>query len=286
MRRAAVLIVLGVIAGACGLDESGLVSNEGGVDANLPEACTTLDAACLGAVDSVWTPVTLGDAGCSAGFNATQLKTNPQDTPASCACGACSVVGAYACEAGVPISGGDGCGDDPFATATPGQCTDVTSTQHLLAHGQNATGSVGCFAANDAGTGATSEALTVCVPGCSADFCGAAHPCVMAEGDVACPAGFTLAAHAGTGVDPGCGPCPCEAGAPGACGGTVTAFFQNGCNAVDDAGTYAVETCNDLTPNHYKSVFVALTPPDASCAVTAQPTGDASLLGLKTICCR
>jgi len=288
MKRLAVgmFLAASAVAGACALAESGLLPDDGGLDSSLPEACASLDAACLGALDPSWTPVTIGDGGCGPAFSAVHLKTNPRDTDASCACGTCSVVGAYACDSGVPISGGNNCGDNPFATATPGQCTNVNSTQHLLAHAPKATGTVGCFAANDAGAGALADDLEVCVPGCTADFCGAAHPCVMAEGEVTCPSGFTLAAVAGTGVDPGCAPCACEAGPPGACGGTVTAFYQNGCNASDDAGTYPVETCHDLSPNHYQSVFVALTPPDASCTVTAQPAGDASFVGVKTICCR
>lgn len=285
MRRVALALVFaaGAIA-ACALDEAG-VFEDGGADANVPEACATLDAACLGALDPIWTPVAIGDGGCGAGWSSVHLATNPHDTATSCACGACDVVGSYSCEAGVPISGGDNCGDNPFATATPGTCTNVTPTQHLKAHLVNANGTVGCFAANDAGTGAQADDLVVCVPGCAADFCGATKTCVMAEGEVNCPSGFQLAARAGTGVDPGCGPCACEAGPPGECGGTVTAFFQTGCHAADDAGVYAVDTCTVINAQ-YKSVDVELTPPDASCAVTAQPEGDASLTGIKTICCR
>ena len=290
MKRAlAAIATLSAIAAACALAESGLLPVDGGVavDANLPEACATLDAACLGtlAQSGTWTPVALAAGACGADWSSVHLKTNPHDTATSCACGACSVVGAYACEAGVPIVGGNGGGDSPFMTATPGQCSNGNATQHLLAHGQSATGAVGCFAPNDAGAGASADDLALCVPGCAADFCGGAQQCVMAEGDVACPSGFTLAAHAGTDVDPGCAPCPCEAGPPGACTGTITAFYQNNCNAADDAGTFALDTCNFIS-QQYKSVHVDLVAPDASCAVTSQPAGDASLVGEKTLCCR
>ena len=290
--RLVVVSVLAAVAtaSACAISESGLLPDDagsldgGGNDvAILP--CTTLDAACLGALDPIWKPVATTDASCAAGWTSVHLQTNPHDIPGSCACGACSVVGSYACTTGVPISGGNNCGDSPFATATPGQCTNVTATQHLQAHGTNATGSVSCSAPGDAGTGAASDDLALCVPGCDSDFCGGGSRCIVAEGDVACPNGFLLFTHAGTGVDPGCGPCPCEAGAPGACSGTVTAFFNDNCQAQDDAGTFGIETCNYIS-QQYKSVWVDLTPPDASCTVTGSPDGDASLLGEKTICCQ
>lgn len=283
------MIVLGlaVMAGACALSESGLLVDAGGIgDVNVPEACSTLDAACLGALSSAWTPVALGDGGCGADWTPVHLRANAHDVAGSCVCGECNVVGAYVCDAGVPISGGDNnCGDSPFATATPGQCTNVNPTQHLKAHQIAASGTVGCFAANDAGTGAASDDFVVCIPGCSADFCGGPQECVMAEGAVGCPSGYNLAARPGTGVDPGCGPCPCEAGPPGDCAGTVTAFFQDNCQAADDAGTYVVDSCTVITAQ-YKSVDVELTAADASCAVTAAPTADASLTGVKTLCCR
>ncbi len=214
------------------------------------------------------------------------MFTNPHVLAGGCACGVCTQTNAFTCDAGVPISGGNNCGDDPFATATPGACTNVNATQHLKAHAIEATATAQCAAPNDAGTGASSDSILVCVPGCAVDFCGGSSRCAMAEGNVACPSGFSLFAHAGTGVDPGCAPCTCEAGAPGTCSGNVTAYFNDGCDAGDDAGVYPIESCN-VIDNQYQSVFVALTPPDASCSLTSSTiTGDASLIGTMTICCQ
>lgn len=280
-------VVLGALAFACGIAENGLLDVDGGgVDVQIPETCASLDASCLGALSSEWQPVSIASGTCgSAGVGVT-LVTNPRVLAGGCACAACAPLGAFTCNSPVPISGGNGCGDDPFASATPGACTNVSSTQHLQAHAVQAAGSVTCAAANDAGAGATTDAVTVCAPSCTTDFCGGASRCAMAEGDVACPAGLTLFAHAGTAADPGCAPCACEAGAPGNCGGTVTAYYNDNCVPADDAGTFAIDSCNFIN-NKYTSVLVTLTPPDASCTpTTTSITGDASLIGTKTICCQ
>ncbi len=282
-------LVLVALGGACSLSESGLLDAGAiGVDANLPEACSTLDAACLGALGSEWQPVAIGDGGCSSGFSSVTLVTNPRLLDGGCACGGCSVVGAFTCTKPTPISGGNNCGDNPIAQAPPGQCTQA-SAQHLEAHVVQATGSVGCFAPNDAGSGAAADEVTVCIPGCAADFCSGPSRCVMAEGSVGCPSGFQPFARVGTGVDPGCAACACDAGPPGDCTGTVTGFDNSSCN---DGGalvhTYAVGTCNVFDNNtNFQSVLVSLAPPDASCTVSSAPVaGDASLVGAKTICCQ
>jgi len=285
MRRAVFVGLATVAVAACALDQTGLLDDgdDGGDDAIQP--CTTLDAACLGALDPSWKPIALADGGCGLGFSPETWKTNPRDVPGSCVCGACEVVGSYACEAGVAVRGGNTCTDNPIAIATPGVCTNNTATQHIEAYAVQATGTVGCFAPNDAGTGAVTDDLDLCVPGCYADFCGGS-PCVYAEGDVACPSGFTFVAHAGTGADPGCAPCACEAGAPGTCGGTVTAYYNLGCDAGDEAGTFGIQSgCGFIGPQ-YQSVLVELVPPDAGCSVTGASSGDASLTGEKTICCQ
>jgi hypothetical protein len=228
----------------------------------------------------------VGDGGCGAGFTAATLVTNPRLLDGGCACGACATSGAFSCPPS-PISGGNSCNDNPIANAPSGQCTQAHA-QHLEAHVVQATGSVACSAPNDAGAGASGDDVTLCIPGCSADFCGGASRCVIAEGEVACPSGFQLFARAGTGVDPGCAPCACDAGAPGDCTGSVTAFETNNCADSGLVHTYAAGTCNVFdNQTNYSSVLVTLTPPDASCTVaSATVDGDASLVGVKTICCQ
>lgn len=307
---AAVASVAGCIAGAwigaCGLPQSGLsasLDDGGGRDgtaaivdgSRTPDgpgdgetgaspACAP-DAGCLGALPTGWRPVGVSDAGCAAGFTAMPLLVNPRLADGGCACGACQTVGSFACSGGVAVSGGDNCADPTLVTVTPGTCA-AASAQHVEAHPPQATGSVACTVANDAGTGALTDTLTVCVPGCSVDYCQTAQRCVEAEGDLACPSGFTLLARAGTGADPGCAPCACEAGPPGTCGGTVTVYDNGSCADSGGAATYAVGGCTQYsTSSNYQSVLVELVAPDASCSAQTAVEGDASLTGVKTICC-
>jgi hypothetical protein len=267
---------------ACGLPLDGLGASvdasagDGGIEAGddasgsdegeIPTGCVTLDAACLGAVPAGWQPVSVPDGGC--------------------ACGACQIVGAFDCIGAVPVSGGDGCNDPTLVTVAPATCT-AAQAQHVEAHPPPAIGTVGCFVPNDAGTGAVTDTLTVCVPGCTADYCGSSPRCVLAEGDVPCPTGFTLLSVAGTGADPGCGPCACDAGPPGICGGTITVYDGGSCTG--GWATYPVGTCNQFsTTVNYESLIVDLVPPTASCSSTSTTPGpgDASLLGVHTICCQ
>lgn len=289
MRRVFLVLIAG-----CGISEQGLLDvDDGGgvgVDANLPETCATLDAACLGSPGPDWSPISLTDAGCGSGFTPQSFKTNPRLLDGGCACGACQVTGSFACEASTPISGGNNCTDDPIAQAPPGVCTQAHA-QHLEGAVTQATnGTIGCSVSNDAGAGAVGDDVTTCIPtSCTADFCGGGSVCAIAEGEVACPSGFSLFARVGTDVDPFCASCGCDASAPGRCGGNVTGFESNDCT--DGGGlvhTYAVGTCNVFDNNtDYSSVLVQLVPPDASCSVSSATVGgDAGLVGTKTICCK
>jgi hypothetical protein len=294
-------------AAACGLSRAGLgnPADDGGIlgerDATrptdalasidgdtdeAPPGCTTVDAACLGPLPQGWAPVLLADAGCSPGYTSHTLLANPRLGDGGCACGACQILGAYDCDAAVAISGGDGCGDPTLISVAPGTC-GAAQAQHVEAHPPAATGSVGCFAPNDAGAGVTTDSVTLCLPGCAVDYCQTGQRCVVAVGDLPCPAGFTLAMKAGSGADPGCAPCGCEAGPPGTCGGTVTVYDNASCTDSGAQATYPVGACNQYsTTNDYESVLVSLTAPAASCTASPADDGDASLTGVKTICCQ
>ncbi len=304
-------------ASACGLPHTGLSdrpldggandatsSGRGGDSASPPEndtgagdggtgladaagpACEPVDAACLGSIPPGWAPVQVSDGGCAPGFGVQTLQVNPRLRDGGCACGACAVVGSFTCNGVVPISGGDGCNDPTLVTATSGTCA-VASAQHVEAHPPQATGTVACSAPNDVGAGATSDPLTLCIPACGVDYCQGSARCIEADGERACPAGFALRATAGTGVDPGCAPCPCEAGAPGACRGTVTAYDNATCADSGTQTTYAMGTCNQYsTTNDYQSLLVELVPPLPTCSSPTADVGDASLTGVKTICCQ
>jgi hypothetical protein len=302
---------VGSWAAACGLARSGLEPDGAGGDAGAdatslgdgngsydaprgdggqeaaPPACKTLDAACVGPIPAGWQPVGVSDAGCPAEFDAHTLLVNPRVGNGGCGCGACQVVGAYGCGS-VSVSGGNTCMDPTLVVAPPGVCTPA-SAQHVEGYPPAVTGTVGCVAPNDAGTGATTDPLTVCVPGCAADYCGLPSPCIMADGDKACPAGFTRHLRAGTGVDPGCAPCACEAGAPGPCTGTVTVFDNATCDDSGSSATYGIGTCNQFsTQNNYAAVLAQVVPPLVGCnpAFETGDVGDASLTGVKSICCR
>lgn len=296
------LIASGLFGVACGIDFVGSreapgagggadASSEGAArDAALPSACVTLDASCLGVLPDIWKPIAVGSPACGAGFTSVSLLANPRTAAGSCACGTCQPQGAFTCAGNTPISGGNTCQDNPIAQAAPGKCTSANA-QHIMGAPQKATGSVTCLAANDAGTGAMVDELAVCVPGCSADFCGSASRCVLAEGEQACPSGFKLQGHAGTGADPGCPTCECEAGAPGKCTGNVYAFETGNCADSGTVNSYALGTCNVFSNGNYSSVLAVPVPPAAQCfpvPSTSAPgsLGDASLTGTKTICCQ
>lgn len=247
------------------------------------QGCATLDAACIGTVPSGWQPVGVSDGGCASGFTAKPMLVNPRLEDGGCACGACQVVGAFLCNTGVDITGGDQCMDPTLVTVTPGTCTQA-SAQHVQAHVPNATGSVGCTAPNDAGSGVTTDSLNLCVPGCTADYC-AGPRCLVSPGDQACPSGFQLFAKAGTGAFPGCAPCSCEAGPPGACSGTVTVWDSNDCTNDAASATYSAGPCNTYN-NNYGSLRVDLSPPTGTCTAPTADEGDASLTGVVTICCQ
>ncbi|HEY8090693.1 MAG TPA: hypothetical protein VIF09_22685 [Polyangiaceae bacterium] len=295
---------LGAWASACGLPQSGLgaaveagasgggdgtTSTEGsaaGDDGGPSSGCSSIDAACLGPLPSGWQPIGVTDAGCAAGFTVASLVTNPRVEDGGCACGACQVIGAFSCTAATSISGGDNnCGDPTLIDASPGVCTQAQA-QHVEAHPVNATGTVACFAPNDAGAGATVDPLRVCVPGCTADYCAGSSRCIAADDQVPCPSGFHLLAYAGTGADPGCAPCACEAGAPGACSGNVTVFLDSQCSADASPSVYAVGTCNLYNAPDYNSLRVDLVPPAPTCSAGSGGPGDASLVQVRTICCQ
>ena len=302
---AAVAVIGAGLAAACGIDLVGSAepsalgdastessrADNGGDGGGVAAACMTLDASCLGALPAGWQPVSIasGASGCGIGFQEAALVVNPRAAAGACACGACLPVGSFTCTGTVAVSGGNTCDDPPIANAVPGACTQA-SAQHIRGTPPKAGGTVDCVAPNDAGSGATStDALSLCVPGCDADFCASASRCVIAEGEQACPSGFQLRAHAGTSADPGCPPCACEAGAPGTCGGMITAYSSNDCAATGTVNAYAVGTCNTFSSGNYNSVRPTLVPPTPSCfavPTAAAPVGDASLVGAKTICCQ
>ena len=202
-------------------------------------------------------------------------------------CGPCQVLGTFSCGA-ISISGGNSCADPTLVDAAPDVCTPA-SAQHMEGDPPAVLGTVTCFAPNDAGTGVTTDPVTVCTPGCAADYCAMAVRCVLADGDRTCPAGFTRSIKAGTGADPHCASCACQVAPPGPCTGTVTVFDNGTCSAGGISSTYTVGTCNQFsTTSNYNSVLAQLVPPVGACAPAAVSpgTGDAGLTGLQTICCK
>jgi hypothetical protein len=267
-------------------DDAETVDGGGGAPDTGSPACTDVDASCLGPLPTGWQAITITDGGCNPGFTLATLVTNPRIADGGCACGPCQAIGTYDCEAGVVITSGDTCTDSPpLANTTPGTCTQA-SAQHVQANMPHATGTITCFAASDAGSGASVDTLGVCVPDCTADYCSAPSRCVMAEGDVPCPTGFQPFARAGTSADPGCAPCACEAGAPGTCGGSVTVYTDDACN--NAGATYDAGSCHQFsTQQDFSSLRVAAVPPAPSCVPSsgAADPGDASLEQVRTICC-
>src|SRR5690349_1133116 len=129
----AILITMTIAAGvvaACGLDLVEAQTGEGTTNdasaaaddagdegtSTLQDGAPTcaLDAACLGTIPAGWKPISLTDAGCGAGFEATTLVTNPTLGANGCMCGACQASGTIVCDGVTEVSGGNNCNDDPF----------------------------------------------------------------------------------------------------------------------------------------------------------------------------
>jgi hypothetical protein len=110
--------------------------------------------------------------------------------------------------------------------------------------------------------------------------------CVRQAGVIACPAGYPAQHVVGTDVidGRGCTPCTCGFDA-GSCAGTATFYTGAMCNASNQ--TVNVDGgCQAVSNQTFKTVTYAATQVAASCTPsTTQPTGDASLDNVATVCC-
>ena len=252
----------------------------------VPPACATVDAACLGPLPSGWQPIAVTDAGCDPGFAAATLVMNPRVADGGCACGACQVIGTFACEAGVPVSGGNTCTDPTLVTAVPGACTPAqaqhveayppTRREHRLlrrqrrGHGRHRRPAHGLHPRLHGRLLRIPVALHrrrrrpplsdgLHAPRDGGDECRSRLRAVLLRGRRSRQVRRD-----------------------------VTVYDNGTCS---DSGTwtrYPVGTCNQFSEHDYESLRVDLVPPPGSCSpssVTPDP-GDASLVQARTICCQ
>ena len=259
-----------------------LLTNLDDLGGSLDASCDGSNVPCLAAVDPRWEPVATTLTGCAAGWSTLTLRTNPRPLDGGCTCTTCTVDADVTCTSAT-VAGGPGCGTGQQLVEA-GACAPFTIKNYVRASPSNPVGPATCAVAVDAA--AASDSIVLCEPGCSSDYCGAANRCVMTDGDVTCPSGFSPYAHGGATVDPGCPACTCAVNI-GSCGGTATTFEAANCADSGLSMSSALGSC-DYIPFAQASVRVDLTPPPVSCVITS-PTasaGDASLVGSRTICCQ
>lgn len=262
-------------------------------DTKLPPPCPTLDAsACLGDanVPDGWALVGVSVTDpCPTEFTPSPLVTDPQVEDGGCACGACQTQGAYDCNGAVTIHAGAVCVNLGTIKVDAGQCFKLGLGGATFNAGPPAIGgNVSCSSPGDAGTGAvTAKPITACTPtSCKADYCGlggAFKRCVVSEGNVPCPAGFTRYASAGTGAQLTSCACSCKL-QNAACTGTIHAYTSDNCtgNPTVDPGDGGCVQDNQ----NYGSVLYASDPaPVPACAAIEPGVAEAGLIGSKTICC-
>jgi hypothetical protein len=299
---------------ACGLDESGVVS-DGGSDVTVSDVvpdtpldvtpgCLTLDAsACVdAAIPSDFFPVAFSpsaQASCPGKpgdyQDAQAYTTGAAYVPGSCTCG-CTVSGTYSC-AGALATGSHSGSCDNTATYDAGNtatCFPTTQSDNNLSVGPVPTksGSVVCDASAGAMGAVTVDAATMCKPYCTADFCGISAPfsrCIASTTNTTCPGAFqdkhTIAPPGAAKAQ--CDPCTtCTVVSNGDCTATVTPFKNNA-----DCGTGALPnitangTCQTLGGgNNALSFLYTPTVPDASCTPGAG-SGTAVYSQSLTICC-
>ena len=260
----------------------------------LPPPCDAADVACIGpAVPEGWTPIGFanGTVACpGTGFDQVALVVDAGLGPNACVCSGCSSTGSWGCNAS--LGAGAGCFNDlTQADASTCWVTDHHAYEFQVAR----TGTVTCGGGAQTGdlTVETSP-VTACAPSsCSSDYCGLAQQgfalCILADGTVPCPLGFSKSTAAGTGAVAKCNVCQsCSLANPAATctGGSLTAYDNTTCDGNVLATTSTAGQCINIGPNFQSVYYEAGTPPVPNCGSGGGPgTGSATLTNPYTVCC-
>ena len=315
--------MLGAWFAACGIDELGTMP---GTDSSVPddvvypdlgvkevnpeanppplscaEAGTPLDASCLGKpVPTGWQPIAIQvgtSASCGdAGFASTPLLTSPQLPSGACQCSGCSASGGWTCGASIRAGSVNNvtCTAETFDAGASACWGNVAHSSYgaFLTRGGNPQ----CGGGQQIGfEDASATAVTACTPqSCDTDFCAMGNQgfklCIYnaSVSDGGCPSDFPAGRVVGPSFTVQCASCQqCAlANADAGCTGSVTAFPQQNCTGTAQ-GTSSTDTCADISPAIYASIFYDAGPvPVPNCGPTnGITTGKVGLDQPSTICC-
>lgn len=272
--------------------ESGAAADDGGVP--LPPTACGQDACGL-TVPAGWSlaAVTINTTPCPLGFDTTDVVEKPVAGASACKC-TCNVTSSPSCATGTVATKYDyssGCGSTSSAlvASADGKCnvTNLSNGNHELFPSPPPAGTAACLAPATADkTAVQSDALRVCSPPTCGVACQGAgfKTCLLAPGDMACPAGAPEKHLVGTDVKLACTTCGCTATGPTSCEGTWTLYSDTACATLVD--TVPPNVCTQTTQTAIRSYKWSPVPISVKCDAGAPAPGVASLVGPTTVCCK
>ena len=272
-----------------------------------PPPCSSDGGACTGAIPLGWTLTAFEPnraAACPVSYASADVVASPTPQSAACTC-SCSVTTQPSCELGavtMKYSSDAQCGNT-YATyniTTAGACTDYGAGTFTLAshHSYTKLGVTAGTCATAAVTDATkvgSTAMRTCDPpaGCAEDVCGGAVPngmraCIVAAGDVVCPAGpFTdKAALIGDDTTLSCGACSACNVTQSACGNGTVKFWGNSSCTTAKGSMAADGNCNTTGGASGVNHFTYENPVQNVVCNAGTSTPSVNLKTKRTVCCR
>lgn len=273
-----------------------------------PVACTGDASVCTGAVPPGWAVTAFAPnraTACPVNFTTNEVVANPLASAGACTC-SCSVTTQPSCALGavkLTYSGDNKCGTagSTYNLATAGACTDFNAgTFTLISHHQYTKlgltqGTCSGASIPDASkVGATGMRTCDPPPACAEDVCGGAVPagmraCIVASGDVACPAGPFSAKAAVIGVGPpklSCGTCSACGISQSACGNGTVKFWGDGSCTVSKGSITADDTCNATGGASGVNHFTYENPVQNVKCVPGTSSPAVDLGAVRTVCCR
>jgi len=300
--------------GACGLTAVGTaegtteagappsVATEAGVEAAADAGGTTIPPTACGqdacglTVPPGWSlaALTSKTTPCPVGFDTTDVVEKPVVPAAACTCG-CTVTASPSCATGNVAtkydysSGGCASTSNALIAQANGKCnvTNLSNGAHELFPSPPPAGTATCSAAATADKAAVqSEGARVCSPPTCVDACQGAgfKTCLLAPGDMACPAEAPEKHLVGTDVNLTCSACGCSAVGPSSCAGTWTLYSDAACATLID--TVPPNVCTATTQTTIRSYKWTPVPVTVTCTPTPPNPGVAALVGTTTLCCK
>ncbi len=275
----------------------GSAPRDGAVDPDAPGPETS-DACTLPSAQG-FALVLFGDAtrACPNDFATGDVVENPTAGANACACGDCSatidcssglIKSYYDSNAGV----GSGTCGTPGTTIDPngGACRNMAGRFGEHAKIDAPTASVGaCTSPGLPSRGAvTTQGKRICIPASATAATAACTPpadmkaCLVADGDLNCPANAPTKHLVGTDFDLTCGACGCQVTA--ACTGKIEFFGQSNC-AGTPGRTLNVGSCSYTGQDNFTSLKWTGSVATQTCTKQPAPAPSVALTGQRTVCC-